>query len=128
VVTSHLVDQNDNTLLFRVQQHRFTYNEPMPVESCTQSLCDLALQFGEDDEEGGMVRASQKTKFTRPRLLGLGQLYWETRSTTACGRAPARAAERLAFSSATTICPFPAAGWWANTFDTRWWPAETLRG
>jgi hypothetical protein len=27
----------------------------MPVESCTQSLCDLALQFGEDDEEGGMV-------------------------------------------------------------------------
>lgn len=29
----------------------------MPVESCTQSLCDLALQFGEDDEEGGMVRA-----------------------------------------------------------------------
>lgn len=39
------------------QQHRFTYNEPMPVESCTQSLCDLALQFGEDDEEGGMVSA-----------------------------------------------------------------------
>lgn len=39
-----------------LQQHRFTYNEPMPVESCTQSLCDLALQFGEDDEEGGMVR------------------------------------------------------------------------
>lgn len=40
------------------QQHRFTYNEPMPVESCTQSLCDLALQFGEDGEEGsgGMSR------------------------------------------------------------------------
>lgn len=35
------------------QQHRFTYNEPMPVESITQSLCDLALQFGEDDDEGG---------------------------------------------------------------------------
>ncbi|GFH06425.1 20S proteasome alpha subunit E [Haematococcus lacustris] len=33
------------------QQHRFTYNEPMPVESCTQSLCDLALRFGEDSEE-----------------------------------------------------------------------------
>jgi len=32
----------------------------MPLESCTQSLCDLALQFGEDDDEGGgggMVRA-----------------------------------------------------------------------
>lgn len=35
------------------QQHRFTYNEPMPVESCTQSLCDLALQFGENDDDGG---------------------------------------------------------------------------
>eukprot|EP00884_Botryococcus_braunii_P016366 jgi/Botrbrau1/3412/Bobra.0337s0045.1 len=44
------------------QQHRFSYNEPMPVESVTQSLCDLALRFGEDDEEeeggggGGMSR------------------------------------------------------------------------
>lgn len=38
------------------QQHRFTYNEPMPVESTTQSLCDLALRFGEDSEEGGMSR------------------------------------------------------------------------
>lgn len=29
----------------------------MPVESCTQSLCDLALRFGEDteDDAGGMV-------------------------------------------------------------------------
>ncbi len=40
-----------------VQQHRFNYNESMPVESCTQALSDLALRFGEDDdEEGGMVR------------------------------------------------------------------------
>lgn len=41
------------------QQHRFTYNEPMPVESMTQSLCDLALKFGEDegdDDGGGMSR------------------------------------------------------------------------
>ena len=43
--------------LFCSQQHRFTYNEPMPVESLTQSLCDLALQFGESDTEGGMVRS-----------------------------------------------------------------------
>lgn len=41
-----------------IQQHRFTYNEPMPVESCTQSLCDLALRFGEDSDEAGMVRES----------------------------------------------------------------------
>lgn len=41
------------------QQHRFTYNEPMPVESLTQSLCDLALRFGEDeddDDAGSMSR------------------------------------------------------------------------
>lgn len=38
------------------QQHRFSYDEPMPLESCTQSLCDLALQFGEDGDEGGMSR------------------------------------------------------------------------
>lgn len=29
------------------QNHRFTYNEPMPVESCTLSTCDLSLRFGE---------------------------------------------------------------------------------
>lgn len=33
------------------QSHRFSYNEPMPAESCTQSLCDLALRFGEDGED-----------------------------------------------------------------------------
>ena len=44
-----------------LQQHRFTYNEPMPVESCTQSVCDLALRFGEDteDDAGGMVSNRQ---------------------------------------------------------------------
>lgn len=39
------------------QNHRFTYNEPMTVESCTQAVCDLALRFGEGDkEERGMSR------------------------------------------------------------------------
>ncbi|EFJ13773.1 hypothetical protein SELMODRAFT_181529 [Selaginella moellendorffii] len=33
------------------QHHRFSYNEPMSVESTTQALCDLALRFGEGDEE-----------------------------------------------------------------------------
>jgi hypothetical protein len=41
-----------------VQNHRFTFNEAMPVESCTQSLCDLALRFGEDGQEESMVRRS----------------------------------------------------------------------
>lgn len=35
------------------QQHRFTYNEAMPVESCVQSLCDLAIRFGEDGDDDG---------------------------------------------------------------------------
>lgn len=35
------------------QQHRFSYNEAMPIESTTQSLCDLALRFGEDNDDGG---------------------------------------------------------------------------
>lgn len=40
------------------QNHTFTYDEPMKVESVTQSVCDLALRFGEstDDDEPMMVR------------------------------------------------------------------------
>ncbi|ESR65838.1 hypothetical protein CICLE_v10009299mg [Citrus x clementina] len=33
------------------QNHRFSYGEPMTVESTTQALCDLVLRFGEGDEE-----------------------------------------------------------------------------
>ncbi|KAJ2232852.1 proteasome component pup2 [Coemansia sp. RSA 1722] len=29
------------------QSHTFTYDEPIPVESVTQAVCDLALRFGE---------------------------------------------------------------------------------
>jgi hypothetical protein len=53
-----------------LQQHRFTYNEPMPVESCTQSLCDLALRFGEDGEEAGMVSQQQKQHQHQQRWQG----------------------------------------------------------
>eukprot|EP00052_Salpingoeca_macrocollata_P001605 m.26515 g.26515 ORF g.26515 m.26515 type:complete len:249 (+) comp11526_c0_seq1:97-843(+) len=40
------------------QNHWFTYNEPMRVESVTQAVCNLAMQFGEgeDAEEGTMSR------------------------------------------------------------------------
>ena len=30
------------------QSHRFTYDEPISVESVTQAVCDLSLKFGED--------------------------------------------------------------------------------
>lgn len=33
------------------QNHRFNYNKPMLVEACAQSICDLALRFGEDDDD-----------------------------------------------------------------------------
>lgn len=33
------------------QAHRFTYDEPLTAEACTQALCDLALRFGEDGRD-----------------------------------------------------------------------------
>ncbi|KAJ1964983.1 proteasome component pup2 [Dipsacomyces acuminosporus] len=40
------------------QNHTFTYDEPIPVKSVTQAICDLALRFGEgaDGQESTMSR------------------------------------------------------------------------
>jgi len=40
------------------QNHAFTYDEPIKVESVTQAVCDLALRFGESvhDEDAMMSR------------------------------------------------------------------------
>jgi len=40
------------------QNHTFTYDEPIKVESVTQAVCDLALRFGEstEDDEAMMSR------------------------------------------------------------------------
>lgn len=40
------------------QNHSFTYDEKIKVESVTQAVCDLALRFGESvhDEEAMMSR------------------------------------------------------------------------
>ncbi|KAJ1933204.1 proteasome component pup2 [Linderina macrospora] len=40
------------------QNHTFNYDEPVPVESVTQSVCDLALRFGEsaDGQQSTMSR------------------------------------------------------------------------
>lgn len=45
--------------VLRPQNHSFTYDEPIKVESVTQAVCDLALRFGEgaDEEEASMVRS-----------------------------------------------------------------------
>jgi 20S proteasome subunit alpha 5 len=38
------------------QNHAFTYDEPIGVESVTQAVCDLALRFGESmDNESAMM-------------------------------------------------------------------------
>ena len=39
-----------------VQNHRFSYNEAMSVESTTQALCNLALKFGEGESHETMVK------------------------------------------------------------------------
>lgn len=38
------------------QSYWFTYNEPMPVESVTQAVCNLAMSFGETDSDSTMSR------------------------------------------------------------------------
>ena len=50
------------------QNYWFTYNEPMSVESVTQSVSNLALRFSEDDDEDedGMV----------------GMVVWDCRCTS----------------------------------------------
>ncbi|CEG36265.1 proteasome subunit alpha type-5-a [Plasmopara halstedii] len=41
--------------------HWFSYNEPMRVQALTQSICDLALSFGEGSDEN-----NHKQKMSRP--------------------------------------------------------------
>eukprot|EP01012_Entosiphon_sulcatum_P019718 TRINITY_DN2463_c0_g1_i1.p1 TRINITY_DN2463_c0_g1~~TRINITY_DN2463_c0_g1_i1.p1 ORF type:complete len:243 (+),score=36.18 TRINITY_DN2463_c0_g1_i1:26-754(+) len=60
------------------QNHRFTYNEPIRVETCTLAVCDLSLGFG----EGG----KQKKIMSRPFGVSLliagvdseGPALWHT--------------------------------------------------
>lgn len=37
------------------QNYTFTYDEPIPIESVTQGICDLSIRFGEDREKGESV-------------------------------------------------------------------------
>lgn len=42
-------------LFLSSQNHWFTYNEIMTVESVTQAVSNLALQFGEEDADPGAM-------------------------------------------------------------------------
>lgn len=46
------------------QHHRFTYDEAVGVEALTQSVCDLALGFGEGQDE--RKKQNKKKKMSRP--------------------------------------------------------------
>ncbi|GAB1524123.1 proteasome component pup2 [Rhizoctonia solani] len=49
------------------QNHRFTYDEPIKVESVTQAVCDLALRFGESmDNEDAMMDGIKLEIESRP--------------------------------------------------------------
>ncbi len=43
------------SILVFLQNHWFTYNETMTVESITQAVSNLALQFGEEDADPGAM-------------------------------------------------------------------------
>ena len=46
--------------LLVLQNHWFTYNERMSVESITQAVSNLALQFGDDDADPGAMVGRQR--------------------------------------------------------------------
>lgn len=66
------------------QNHSFTYDEPIKVESVTQAVCDLALRFGESvhDEDAMMVglnlvqRGLFLVRTRHPDILYLESAIW----------------------------------------------------
>eukprot|EP00906_Rhabdomonas_costata_P005191 RCo007810 len=60
------------------QNHRFTYDEPMRVETCTLSVCDLSLGFS----EGGKKQKTMSRPFGVSLLIGgvdsEGPALWHT--------------------------------------------------
>ncbi|AYU78685.1 proteasome subunit alpha type-5 [Leishmania donovani] len=60
------------------QNHRFTYNEPMSVESCTLATCDLSIQFG---ESGGKRKLMSRPFGVSLLIAGVdekGPQLWQT--------------------------------------------------
>lgn len=45
------------------QNHAFVYDEPVGVESCTQSISDLAMRFGESVEDDDALMVSRPRSF-----------------------------------------------------------------
>jgi len=53
-------------LHIHLQNYWFTYNEQISVESVTQSVSNLAMQFGEDEEDA-MVNVCSRV--AKPQIL-----------------------------------------------------------
>jgi len=64
------------------QNHSFTYDEPIGVESATQAVCDLALRFGEsmDNESAMMVSMTSVYPLSLDICLHIISLYRVDRS------------------------------------------------
>ncbi|KAA0147222.1 hypothetical protein FNF29_07483 [Cafeteria roenbergensis] len=54
------------------QNHRFTFDEPLRIESLAQSICDLMMSFGEGGEEN-------KSKMSRPFGVSVLLAGWDHR-------------------------------------------------
>jgi 20S proteasome subunit alpha 5 len=50
----------------QAQSHTFTYDEPMNIEALTQATCDLALQFGEDNDSNDGDEDEAGAQMSRP--------------------------------------------------------------
>lgn len=60
------------------QNHRFTYNEPMRVESCTLATCDISTRFG---ESGGRKKLMSRPFGVSLLIAGVddnGPQLWQT--------------------------------------------------
>lgn len=72
---------SDGSAELSVQNHWFTYNESIKVESVTQAVCDLALRFGEGAEGESAVMVpffftSWSTRSTTSRVVHLVATLW----------------------------------------------------
>ncbi|KAF5911044.1 hypothetical protein HPG69_001009 [Diceros bicornis minor] len=63
------------------QNHWFTYNETMTVESVTQAVSNLALQFGEEDADPGAMSMTLKEAI-KSSLIILKQVMEEKLNAT----------------------------------------------
>ena len=71
------------------QNHWIVYNEPMSVESVTQSVSNLAMMFGEDDDEKTMVRGcviSEEVDISRDIMWLQTMVMWAHVTIQSCSK------------------------------------------